>query len=166
MNKIKFKRLSEHAIIPKRATNGSIAFDVFVPKDTIIECGRQLVPLEFAIEMPIGYEAKIEARSGFSLKGMEGHPFHIDGFGRMTVNYNIDERYDADVITGKVDSDFRGGISVIVKNNSDMPFVVTKGTRIAQLTIYYSSPDWEFEEVNELSETERGKGGFGHSGTH
>lgn len=162
---IKFKRLSEDAIIPKKATEGSIAFDVYVPKDIVIEKGRQVIPLEFAIELPIGYEAKIEARSGFSLKGMEGHSFYVDKLDRMTINSNIVERYDADVIAGKVDSDYRGSVGVIVKNN-DRTFAVTKGTRIAQMTIYHSSSDWKFEEVEELSETERDKGGFGHSGTH
>lgn len=151
---IKFKRLSEDAIIPKKATDGSIAFDVYVPKDIVIEKGRQVIPLEFAIELPIGYEAKIEARSGFSLKGMEG------------ISENGPTRFDADVITGKIDSDYRGNVGVIINSIEERRFYIKRGTRIAQMTIYHSAPDWEFVEVEELSETERDKGGFGHSGTH
>lgn len=174
--KIKFKRLSENAIMPKKATEGSIAFDVYVPKDTIIENGRNLVPLDFAIELPAGYEAKIEPRSGFSLKGMEGYQIMktsvwIEEDEKVNVSKwdnwaSLDpSRFDADVLVGKIDADYRGNVGVIINSHEPTDFMIKAGTRIAQLTIYHSAPDWEFMEVDELSDTERKDGGFGHSGT-
>lgn len=146
--KIKFKPLSELAIMPKKATCGSAAYDVYTPESKIINTGRQIIPLDFAIELPYGYEAKIEPRSGFSSKGMEG--IYKDAEKR---------RFDCDVIQGKIDSDYRGCVGVIVKN-SDIPFLLERGTRIAQLTIY-KVEEAEFEIVEELTQTDRGDGGFG-----
>lgn len=146
--KIKFKPLSELAIMPKKATQGAAAYDVYVPQNTTIRQGRQIVPLDFAMEIPYGYEAKIEPRSGYSSKGMEGI-------------YEIDKqrRFDCDVIQGKIDSDYRGCVGVIVRNNG-VQFMIERGTRIAQLTIY-KVEDAEFEIVEDLSETKRGDGGYG-----
>lgn len=144
---IKVKKLSEDAIIPRKATKGSAAYDLFVPKDTVIRYGRQIIPLDLAIVVPYGYEAKVEPRSGFSSKGM------LD---------KRDERKNADVIVGKIDSDYRLGIGVIVISYEEYPFTIAKGTRIAQLTIY-KVEDADFVPVDELDETER-VGGFGHTG--
>lgn len=146
--KIKFKPLSELAIMPKKATQGAAAYDVYVPQNTTIRQGRQIVPLDFAMEIPYGYEAKIEPRSGYSSKGMDGI-------------YEIDKqrRFDCDVIQGKIDSDYRGCVGVIVRNNG-VQFMIERGTRIAQLTIY-KVEDAEFEIVEDLSETKRGDGGYG-----
>lgn len=151
--KIKFKPLSELAFIPKKATEGAAAYDVYVPKNTIIQRGRQIVPLDFAIEIPYGYEAKIEPRSGFSSKGMEGFSVlsTFDGESRA--------RFNCDVLQGKIDSDYRGCVGVIV-NNQGCEFSILRGTRIAQLTIY-KVEDAEFELSEELSETKRGDGGYG-----
>ena len=144
---IKVKKLSEDAIIPRKATKGSAAYDLFVPKDTVIRYGRQIIPLDLAIVVPYGYEAKVEPRSGFSSKGM------LD---------KRDERKNADVIVGKIDSDYRDGIGVILMSNEEYPFTIAKGTRIAQLT-FYKVEDADFVTVDELDETER-VGGFGHTG--
>lgn len=77
MEKIKIKLLSDDAIMPKKATAGSIAYDVFAPEDTIVYKGRNVIPLDFAIELPsANFEAKIEPRSGFSSKGIEGYSYH------------------------------------------------------------------------------------------
>lgn len=166
--KIKFKKLSENVIMPKKATAGSIAFDVYAPKDVIIEQGRNVVSLDFAIELPIGYEAKIEPRSGFSAKGMEGYEIAAVLVNNTTMkNFASLEkkRFDADVLVGKVDADYRGCIGVIINNHTEQEFMIKARTRIAQMTIYHSSSNWEFEEVDELSQTERADGGFGHTGT-
>lgn len=149
--KIKFKPLSELAFMPKKATNGAAAYDVYLPRDIKVENGRQVIPLDFAIEIPYGYEGKIEPRSGFSSKGMEGY------VERIVEPYHT--RFECDVIQGKIDSDYRGCVGVIVRNLS-LPFFMTRGTRIAQLTIY-KVEDAEFELSEELSETERGEGGYG-----
>jgi dUTP pyrophosphatase len=68
-------------------------------------------------------------------------------------------RFNCDVIQGKIDSDYRGCVGVIV-HNQDIGFEMWRGTRIAQLTIY-KVEDAEFEVVDELTETDRGHGGFG-----
>jgi dUTP pyrophosphatase len=153
---VKFKALSKLALLPKKATQGAAAYDLYIPKSVVINRGRQIVPLDFGIEIPYGYEAKIEPRSGFSSKGMEGASV-LSTFDGETVG-----RFNCDVIQGKIDSDYRGCLGVII-NNQDEEFIIPRGTRIAQLT-FYKVEDIEFEEVEELTQTERGNGGFGSSG--
>ena len=70
---VKFKKLLPGAALPKKATDGSAAYDLYVPEDTIIKPGRHIIPLGFAMEMEPGYEALVNPRSGFSSKGMEGY---------------------------------------------------------------------------------------------
>lgn len=149
---IKIKKLSENAVVPTKGTPGAAAYDVYLPRTYTIHAGRQVLPLDIAIELPYGYEAKIEPRSGFSSKGME------------STAASGGARKDADVIVGKIDSDYRGNIGVIVYSHEYWPFSVDKGTRIAQLTIYKVETA-EFEECEELTDTERGDGGFGSTGT-
>ena len=153
---VKIKKLHKDAVIPTKATNGAAAYDVYTPIDYKVVMGRQVLPLDFAIEIPIGYEAKIEPRSGFSSKGFEGY------FGRLFEN-NDKCRFDADVITGKIDSDYRGNVGVIIRSNEPY-FFIPKGTRIAQMTIY-KVENADFVISEKLSETERADGGFGHTGT-
>lgn len=148
---VKVQRLSDNAVIPRKATPGSAAYDVFVPRDTYIVYGRQIVPLDLAIELPDGYEAKIEPRSGYSSTGFVG-----------TIA-DTEYRLDADVIVGKIDSDYRGGIGVIVHSREPRRFLIRAGQRIAQLTIYKCETAM-FDEVEELTPSSRGNGGFGHSG--
>lgn len=147
METIKIKRLSEDALLPVKATDGAACFDLYVPKDTPICKGRNVVQLDLAIELPHGTYAEVRPRSGFSAKGMED----ITGC-----------RRDADVLHGIVDEDYRGNIGVIIR--SEDYFVIKKGTRIAQMLIgEYRQCD--FAEVDDLSSTDRGEGGFGHTGT-
>ena len=142
-------KLNEGAFLPHKATEGAAAYDCYIPEDVVIKPGRQIVPLGFAMEIPAGFEAMIEPRSGFSAKGMEDK------------NH---ERKDADVIPGKIDSDYRGIVGVIIKSNEKYPFTLTRGTRIAQMTFYmaYEAGPWDI--VDELSSTDRGDGGFGSTG--
>lgn len=74
------------------------------------------------------------------------------------------ERFNADVLVGKIDPDYRGEVGVIIRNNEpDKPFLIAKGTRIAQMTFYQTlSP--LLESVEELSDTDRGTGGYGSTG--
>ena len=108
------------------------------------------MPLDIAIELPKGYEAKIEPRSGYASQGMEAD---MQG-------YKV--RIDCDVITGKVDSDYRGNVGVILNNRDHAGAIIKAGQRIAQLTIYRGE-DADFIETDTLSTTERGAGGFGHT---
>ena len=93
------------------------------------------------IELPEGYEAQVRPRSGLALK------------------------YQITVLNspGTIDADYRGEIGVILMNHSDTPFIIEPGDRIAQL-VFNKVEQAEFIEVEELSKTERGKGGFGHTG--
>lgn len=147
METIKIKRLSEDALLPVKATDGAACFDLYVPKDTPICKGRNIVQLDLAIELPRGTYAEVRPRSGFSAKGMED----ITGC-----------RRDADVLHGIVDEDYRGNIGVIIR--SEDYFIIKKGTRIAQMLIG-EYRQCEFAEVDDLSSTDRGEGGFGHTGT-
>ena len=146
METIRIKRLSEDALIPVRATDGAACFDLYTPKEFAVQKGRNIIPLDLSIELPAGTYAEIRPRSGFSAKGFED----VHGC-----------RKDADVLHGIVDEDFRGNIGVLVR--SEDYFVVAKGTRIAQMLIAEYLP-CELEEVEELSTTDRGAGGFGSTG--
>lgn len=150
---IKIKKLLPEAITPKKSTKGAVGYDCYAPFDFIVKPGRQVMPLHFAIELPEGYEAKIEPRSGFSAKGMEGY----------VGNYKIEA--NADVLPGKVDWDYRGGVGVIIKSDEKTAFTIKAGTRLAQMTVYMGE-SIEFIEADSLSETERGVGGFGHTGSN
>ena len=102
---------------------------------------RALIPTGLRIQLPQGYECQIRPRSGLALK-----------HGISLVN-----------TPGTVDADYRGEIGVIMINLSDEPFTVNDGDRIAQMVVTrYSHVEWE--SVGELDTTERGAGGFGHTG--
>ena len=146
MEKIRIKRLSDDALIPVRATEGAACFDLYTPREFAVQKGRNIIPLDLSIELPAGTYAEIRPRSGFSAKGFED----VHGC-----------RRDADVLHGVVDEDFRGNIGVIVR--SEDYFVIAKGTRVAQMLIGGYIP-CEFEEVDDLSSTDRGEGGFGSTG--
>lgn len=133
--------------MPTKGTIGAAAFDVYVPINFEVRKGRNIIPLGFAIELEKGTYAEIRPRSGFSAKGIED----INGI-----------RHNADVLHGLIDEDYRNVVGVIVKANDT--FVIAKGTRIAQMLIC-KYENVSFEEVEELSETERGNGGFGSTGT-
>jgi dUTP pyrophosphatase len=147
METIGIKKLSEDALIPMRATSGAACFDLYVPRETAIQKGRNIIPLDLAIELPHGTYAEIRPRSGFSAKGFED----VHGC-----------RRDADVLHGIVDADYRGNVGVLVR--SEDYFVIAKGTRVAQMLICNYLP-CELTEVEELSSTDRGAGGFGSTGT-
>lgn len=153
-------------IMPKKATSGAAAFDLYAPNDIMLANGRQVIDLKFSMELPHGYAATIQPRSGFSAKGMEvDRKFVEDG---ICLDIEREVRVDGDVIRGLIDEDYRGNVGVIVKATfKSKPYerhVIKKGTRIAQMQIV-EVPQVELIEVEELSETDRGDGGFGHTGT-
>lgn len=162
---VKIKKLLPGARLPEKATAGSAAYDLYVPEDTVVKPGRQIIPLGFAMEMEEGYEALIDPRSGFSSKGMEGHKIFLmnpDTFELGEYVCLSTKRFDCDVIQGKIDSDYRGSVGVIV-HNRDQRFLIKAGTRIAQMT-FHKVETVQWEEAEELSETNR-DGGFGSTGT-
>ena len=153
-------------IMPKKAHPSDAAFDLYVPEDVEIKRGRQVVDLKFSMELPKGYAATIQPRSGFSAKGMEVEILEdIAGTGVETSYY---ERISGDVTRGLVDENYRGSVGVIIKVDEEFyghqRWILKKGTRIAQMQIV-EVPQVELIEVDELSDTDRGEGGFGHTGT-
>ena len=142
--KVKIKKLSENAVIPQYQTEQAAGCDLHAILDesvTLRSLERKLIPTDLSIELPVGYEAQVRPRSGLTLK-----------HGVTVLN-----------TPGTVDADFRGNIGVILVNLSTEPYTVQPGERIAQLVIV-KHEHVEFEEVQELSETERGDAGFGSSG--
>ncbi len=156
---MQIKLLSEGAQLPVRADKGAAGFDLYVPKDVIVKPGRNVVSLDIAIALDPGTESNIRPRSGFSAKGIEGHKILADG----TFDH-IAQRFDADVLEGTIDESYRGSIGVIIKSHEQSAFGLSQGTKIAQMVIgKYETPD--LEVVGELDDTERGTGGFGHTGS-
>lgn len=133
-----------HHPLPQYATALSAGMDLRANLDDPIHLGpmqRCLVPTGLYIALPAGFEAQIRPRSGLALKK-----------GITLLN-----------APGTIDADYRGEIGVIVMNCSDTEFVIEDGERIAQMVIArYETVEWN--AVSELDETERGDGGFGHTG--
>lgn len=142
--KIQIINKSKHAL-PQYATALSAGMDLRANIDTPIllkPMQRKLVPTGLYIALPEGFEAQIRPRSGLALKK-----------GITLLN-----------TPGTIDADYRGEIGVIVVNLSEEDFIIEDGERIAQMVIArYEKAEWE--EVEVLGETERGDGGFGHTGT-
>ena len=104
---------------------------------------RALVPTGLYIELPAGYEAQVRPRSGLAIKN------------GVTVANS----------PGTIDADYRGEVKVALVNLSDTPFTVNPGDRIAQMVVArHETVEWE--AVDELTDTERGVGGFGSTGVH
>ena len=130
--------------IPEYATSQSAGMDLraFIKEPiTIDPFNRELIPTGLYIELPKGYEAQVRPRSGLAIK-----------YGITVLNS-----------PGTIDSDYRGEIGVILINHSNTPFTVYSGDRIAQL-VFSKYEKVDFVEVEELSKTERGTGGIGHTG--
>lgn len=143
--------------MPEQADDVSAGYDLRCPADVVIKKGRNVVQLGIRIGLPVGIEGNIRPRSGFSAKGMEGYT--IPRFKWLKSKL---KRFDADVIEGTVDCGYHNGIGVIIKNY-DKPFLIKKGTRIAQIVFsVHELP--QLHETEELEGYDRG-GGFGHTGT-
>lgn len=143
MEKVKIINKSNYPL-PEYKTPGSAGVDLYANLDipfTLEPLKRTLIPTGIYIALPDGYEAQIRPRSGLAAK-----------HGITVLN-----------TPGTIDCDYRAEIKVILVNLSDQPYVITPGERIAQMVIA-KYEKVEFEEVNELDETERGTGGFGSTG--
>ena len=144
-------------LMPKQSVEYSAGYDLYVPFDTVIKRGRQVVPIGVKIGLPSGIDGHIRPRSGFSIKGMEGYT--IPRFKWLKPKL---KRFDADVIEGTVDCGYRDEINVII-NNHGKPFRIEGGTRIAQL-VFNKHELPQLLETDELTGFDRG-GGLGHTGT-
>ena len=174
MEKVKIKL--NGGIMPTKGSEFAAAYDLYVPENVELKYGRQVVDLKFSIELPHGYAAIIQPRSGFSCKGMQVQSM-IRSFWKMilgifSIEERIDadvikERIDADVIVGLVDEDYRDNVGALVKSSYKSLFrkvFLPKGTRIAQMRIV-RVPDTELLEVEELDMTKNRGGGYGHTGS-
>lgn len=133
-----------HQQMPEYATSQSAGMDLRANLEepvTIAPLQRVLIPTGLHIALPAGFEAQIRPRSGLALK-----------HGITVLNS-----------PGTVDADYRGEVKVLLVNLSDTPFVVNDGERIAQMVVArHEQAKWD--EVEVLDETERGEGGYGHTG--
>lgn len=133
-----------HHPLPAYQTNQSAGMDIRANLTEPIELKpleRKLIPTGLYIALPDGYEAQIRPRSGLAIK-----------HGITLLN-----------TPGTIDADYRGEIGVIMVNLSNEPFVINDGERICQMIVaQYQQIEWQ--TVESLDETERGAGGFGHTG--
>ena len=130
--------------LPKYETPQSAGMDLraYLPEPIVLRpMQRMLVPTGLFMELQPGYEAQIRPRSGLALKN-----------GITVLNS-----------PGTIDADYRGEIKVLLINLSDTPFTINSGERIAQMVIAQHA-SVTVTEVEELTDTERGEGGFGHTG--
>ena len=130
--------------LPFYSTEHSAGMDLraFLPESIVLQSmERALIPTGLFIEVPEGYEAQVRPRSGLAIKN-----------GITVLN-----------TPGTIDADYRGEVKVILVNLSNEPFTIQNGDRIAQMIIAkYEKISWN--QVEQLSETVRGAGGFGSSG--
>lgn len=141
---IEIKLVTKSGNIPAYETEGSAGMDLkaVLNEPVVLAPGeRRLIPTGLFIELPQGYEAQVRARSGLAIK-----------HGITLIN-----------CVGTIDSDYRGEIQVPLVNLGQDDFEIKNGERIAQMVIAkYEQVSWKI--TDELSETERGAGGFGHTG--
>jgi dUTP pyrophosphatase len=141
--KIKIINKSKHAL-PEYATQASAGMDLRANLDQPVilkSLERTIVPTGLFIELPVGFEAQVRPRSGLAFKN-----------GITVLNS-----------PGTIDADYRGEIKVILINLSSETFIINEGERIAQMVIAkHEQAEWI--SVEELVETQRGQGGFGHTG--
>lgn len=132
--------------LPEYATEHSAGVDLkaFLQEPVVLRpMQRAMVPTGLHIELPVGYEAQVRPRSGLAAKN-----------GITVLN-----------TPGTIDADYRGEIKVILINLSDTEFTISSGDRIAQMIIArHERAEWQLSET--LNETERGHGGFGHTGVN
>ncbi len=143
---LKIKRLNHDKDLPLPAyeSNGSSGMDIRADVISSVQLNPgeiKLIPTGFAVSVPLGYEVQIRPRSGLALK---------HGIGLVNS-------------PGTIDSDYRGEVGIIMTNWGPEPFIIKRGDRIAQMIIsrVYQA---NLVETDNLDETSRGQGGFGHTG--
>ena len=145
MTKILIKRLSKEVSLPKYETNGSSGMDLAANIDANINIDpgkTAIIPTGLALSIPKGFEVQIRPRSGLAAK----------------------QKISVLNTPGTIDADYRGEIKIILINLGQETFKVEKGLRVAQMVVC-PVVQAHLKEVDDLSETERGKGGFGSTGT-
>jgi len=142
--RIRYKRLHQQARAPERTTEGASGYDLVAcleEEQVLLPGDITLVPTGLALAIPPGYEGQVRARSGLALK-----------HGIAVLNG-----------PGTIDSDYRGPLGIILGNLGREDFTIRDGDRIAQI-VFARVPGTILEEVDDLPATDRGEGGFGHTG--
>ncbi len=145
MTRILIKKFSKSVDLPKYETSGSSGMDLAanIETDINIDPGKTaIVPTGFALSIPKGFEVQIRPRSGLAAK----------------------QKISVLNTPGTIDADYRGEIKVILINLGNETFKIEKGLRIAQMVVC-PVVQAQLQEVDDLEETKRGKGGFGSTGT-
>lgn len=142
MQVLKVKKLHKNAQLPKFGTDGAAGMDFYIPRpETFIPNETRLVPLGIAVEVPKGHMLIVAPRSSTGIKT----PL------RMTNSIGV------------IDSDYRGEINAVFENTSNEAYIAHEGDRLVQ-GILVEVPKVLIQEVEELTETKRGVGGFGSTG--
>lgn len=137
-----FIKLDEDAVIPNRASDGDVGYDAVSVMDVEIPSGSTvMVKTGISVELPPNTEMQVRARSGMAKK-----------YSILVANG-----------PGTIDTGYRGPCNVLLHNAGSGTYKVSKGDKIAQFLITTKLP-YSFKEVDQLSETDRGEGGFGHTG--
>jgi dUTP pyrophosphatase len=147
VHQVQIKKLpgNEDIPLPQKMSDLAAGFDLYAAVEkplTLAPGHRALVPAGFAMAMPPNLEAQIRPRSGLAFK-----------HGITCLNS-----------PGTIDADYRGEVKVLLVNLGQQHFTIERKERIAQMVLQFV-PQIELTEVNELSDTARGEGGFGHTGT-
>ena len=146
MLSVQIKKISPHAVIPKRMTEHAAGYDIYssniepihIPPKSI-----EMISTGFSLGLPTGFEAQIRPRSGLAWKHQIG-----------VLNS-----------PGTIDADYRGEVKILLYNFGTSDFIVTPSMRIAQMVIAKYEVI-QFQEVIDLSKTNRSDGGFGHTKLH
>ena len=139
MIEVKFKKLESNAIPFSYSRQNDACMDMYAFREAYIPSGATVVvPTKIAVEIPEGYEGIVRGRSGLASKGIHAH-------------------------LGTIDEEYRGDVGIILTNNSEIPFEVKAGMRLAQFTV---KPVYRVQltELKELTDTQRGTNGYGSSG--
>ncbi|ULO09752.1 dUTP diphosphatase [Paenibacillus sp. 19GGS1-52] len=135
---------NEDVFIPRKMSEQASGYDLYAAVESevvLVPGARALIPTGISLAMPDGLEAQIRPRSGLALK-----------HGITCLN-----------TPGTIDADYRGEIKVLLINLGQEPFAIARNERIAQM-VFQAVPSVTLVEVEQLTETERGDGGFGHTG--
>jgi len=138
---VKFIKLSDRAAEPQKIHSDDAGYDLFAAHGAVVAPGTvELIRTDIAMELPPHHEGQVRCRSGLGKKGIQ-----------------------VSNSPGTLDSVYRGNVGILLYNSTAAPFEVREGDRVAQLVIK-TAVHFSLRQVAELSETDRGAGGFGHTG--
>lgn len=150
---IKVEKAHENAVVPQFAHNTDSGFDFFTCRDIIIKAGKKaIIPTGLKFELPYGYGIQVKNKSGITIKG-------------CPVISTVKDTADITIFEGTIDMMYRGEVGIMVKNEENYDITIPKHTKIAQGVIR-EVITCDFIEIEKVStNTQRGEGGYGSTGT-